>query len=105
MAQVVAKGKEGEVPVGITRPKTGVRGPKSGKMRFPDELSDGLLKESKNVASQGLTAQIKDYIEIARARGIPFELWVRPETRLSKPLRDAWRRGEVIIKHLEGLAK
>ena len=67
-------------------------------MRFPNELSPNLLKEVKNVARQGWTKQLKDYADLARQRGIPFELWVRQNTRLSGPLRAAEIRGDIIIR-------
>jgi hypothetical protein len=77
-------------------PKKGIRGPISGKMRFPDQLFDDFLKEVKNVARLALTGQVKDYIEIAKRLGISFELWTRPGTMLTKPIADAIRRGDII---------
>lgn len=95
-------GREGETAAGITSPKTGVRGPISGRMRFPDELTATLLKEIKNVAKQALTAQLKDYIAIANNLGIDFELWIRSTTRITKPLQEAIKRGDIIPKIIPG---
>ena len=88
MAESVAKGRAVELAAGITGPKFGVRGPLSGKMRFPDQLTDVLI-ESKNVARQGWTSQLKDYAAIAKERGIPFILRIRENTVTSKVLDQA----------------
>jgi len=99
MAGVRQAGQIGEVAAGITGPKQGVLGPLSGRMRFPDEHTAVLLKEAKNVKSQGLTSQIKDYIAIAQNEGVPFELWVRTgnRTKISGPLQAAEQAGLVRI--------
>ena len=89
-------GREGEAAAGISGPKVGVQ--INGRMRFPDELSPTLLMEVKNVVRQGWTRQLKDYADLARERKIPFELWVRENTKLTAPLRTARDRGEVIIR-------
>lgn len=95
-ARAARLGREGEAAAGITGPKAGVE--INGRMRFPDELSPTLLKEVKNVNRQGWTRQLRDYSDLARQRGIPFELWVRQNTQLTRPLRDAEIRGDVIIR-------
>jgi hypothetical protein len=101
-ARAARLGREGEASAGIGSPKSGVE--INGRMRFPDELSPTLLKEVKNVARQGWTKQLKDYADLARQRNIPFELWVRGAnnprgaTALTKPLQDAVKRGDVIIR-------
>lgn len=87
MAAVREAGQAGEIAAGITGPKSGVLGPISGKMRFPDMLTSEVLRESKNVVRQGWTAQLKDYAAIAKTKNIPFELYVRQSTILSKPLQ------------------
>ncbi|MFN0020615.1 MAG: putative toxin, partial [Pirellulaceae bacterium] len=96
MAASVAKGRAGELAAGITGAKKGVISPRSGKMRFPDLISETLIKEVKNVVRQGLTSQIKDYIAIATDRHIPFELWTHKDTILSKPLAKAIAMGDII---------
>jgi hypothetical protein len=71
-------------------------------MRFPDTIGP-VLREAKNVKYQGLTSQIKDYIAISRARGIPFELWVRrgTGTAISGPLKAAEAAG--LVKIVRGI--
>ena len=98
MAGVKQLGQAGEVAAGVAGPKKGILGPLSGKMRFPDDLTKKALKEAKNVKKQGWTAQLKDYAEIAKQKGVPFELWVRESTNLSGPLQAAEARGDVFIK-------
>ncbi len=55
--------------------------------RIPDFIDERVLIESKNVARQGLTKQLVDYMEIAQNRGIPMELYVRKTTVLSEALK------------------
>lgn len=50
-----------------------------------------------------MDVQLKDYAAIAQNEGIPFELWVRESTKLSKPPKAARDCGDVIIKFFEGL--
>ncbi len=80
-------GQAGEDAAGIVGPKVGVKVPSTGQMLFPDEISDVLLKEVKNVKYQSLTKQLKGYLEIAEQRGLDFELWMRPDADVSKPLQ------------------
>jgi hypothetical protein len=101
MREVAAKGRTGEAD--ITDPKVGVKGPVSGKTRFPDKLTETVLEERKNVARQGWTAQLKDFAAIAEKRGIDFVLKVRPGAKISLQLRAAEAAGKVIIQELTGL--
>ena len=55
--------------------------------RIPDFIDKKVLIESKNVARQGLTQQLLDYMKIARDRGIPMQLYVRKATVLSEALK------------------
>ncbi|MGB7158060.1 MAG: RHS repeat-associated core domain-containing protein, partial [Tepidisphaeraceae bacterium] len=103
MAEVGRLGRAGERMAGIVGPKVGIRGPISGRMRFPDSLTRTLLREIKNVRRQGLTAQIKDYIAIAKREGVDFELFVRSTTRLSIPLQAARAAGDMIIRYIPGM--
>lgn len=94
-------GTEGEIAAGVCRPKVAIRIPGSGQVRYPDEyLPNVLLKEVKNVEYQSYTQQLRDYVAFAKAKGIPFELWVRPSTTLSKPLKQAIKNGDIIPKFL-----
>jgi hypothetical protein len=98
----VGIGKAGELAAGVTAAKTGIRSVLNpGRWRFPDDLSiPGILKEVKNVKSQGLTSQIRDYIEIAKTTGRTMELWVRTGTTLSKNLLAAEASGKLIINRV-----
>jgi Restriction endonuclease fold toxin 7/Pretoxin HINT domain len=100
----VAVGKAGEALAGVTAAKTGIKSVLNpGRWRFPDDLSiPGILKEVKNVKYQGLTSQIRDYIEIAKTTGRTMELWVRTGTgtTLSKNLLDAEASGKLIINRV-----
>ncbi len=69
MKSVVQAGKAGEIAGGTAGKKFGIRGPVSGKMRFVDKNTRTALIETKNVASQGWTSQLRDYSAIASAQG------------------------------------
>ena len=91
-------GREGEAAAGITGSKIGVE--INGRMRFPDEISPTTIKEVKNVGRQGWTRQLKDYSDLAKSEGKTFELWIRPETRVSRVLEQARRDGNVVFKFI-----
>ena len=78
-------GKEGEQYVSETR---GIEKNKQliDKKRIPDFLTKETLIESKNVARQSFTKQLRDYLEIAQQSGRTMELYVRQGTKLSKNL-------------------
>jgi len=61
----------------------------------PDGIKKLVLSEVKNVGYQGFTAQLRNYLKYAEAHGLRFDLYVRPETRLSGPLVDAIVRGRI----------
>lgn len=94
-ARAMRLGREGERAAGITGKKVGVV--INGRTRFPDQITTTTIKEVKNVARQGWTRQLRDYADLARSEGMTFELWVRQNTRLSRNLRSAEIRGDVII--------
>lgn len=103
IASAVRVGKEGENLAGIVGRKVGAV--INGRMRFPDELTQILLKEVKNVKYQGWTKQLQDYADLAKQRGIPFELWIRPGPRgvgttVSRVLDRANQEGKVIFKYI-----
>ncbi len=74
----------------------------NGRTRIPDAINRSLQQviEVKNVASQGLTQQIKDSIQIAQERGYQFVLYVRENTQLSKPLQQAISNGTVQLQRM-----
>lgn len=107
-ARAARLGAEGEQAVGLFGPKVGIRVPGANNLRFPDNLTATTLTEVKNVASQGLTKQMRDYVTISQGTGRTFELYVRGPlatggpTSLTKPLADAVRRGEIYLKYIPG---
>lgn len=71
-----------------------------GRKLFPDEVDEvaGVLKESKNVAKQSYTRQLRSYTKYSKDNGFKFELWTRQDTKLSKPLQKAIADGHIIHK-------
>ena len=65
-------GQAGEDAVGITGPKTSIEIPGSGQIRFPDALTDTVLKEVKNVGSLSYIQQLRDYARYSQANGLNF---------------------------------
>jgi len=96
IARAARLGREGERAAGVVGPKSGIL--INGRMRFPDEITPTTIKEVKNVGKQGWTSQLRDYADLARSEGKTFELWVRQNTQVSRNLRAAEIRGDVIIK-------
>jgi Restriction endonuclease fold toxin 7 len=76
----------------------------SGQNRIADGMTTSTITEVKNVAYQGLTSQIRDYIAFARSGDVPlrFELWVRPNggTRISGPLQEAIDNRQVVLREI-----
>jgi hypothetical protein len=70
----------------------------NGRKRIPDGLTANALSEVKNVDRLSSTRQLRDYLEYSQRRGLRFDLYTRPDTRLSGSLRDAIDRG--LINHL-----
>lgn len=69
-------------------------------------IFDGLTKrgvhEVKNVKKQAYTRQLRDGVMLARSFNAKFYLYVRRETKFSKPLREAIRRGDVHVRYIPG---
>jgi hypothetical protein len=101
-ARAARLGSEGEQAVGLFGPKVGIRVPGAGNIRFPDNLTTTTLTEVKNVASQGLTKQLRDYITISQKTGRTFDLYVRPSTYLTPKLEAAIQRGEINLHYIPG---
>lgn len=70
----------------------------TAKYRIPDALdrSKKVLTEIKNVKSQGLTNQIKDFSLWAEDKGYTFILKTRPDTKISGPLQKYVDSGKII---------
>lgn len=101
-ARAVRLGLEGEQAVGLFGAKAGIRVPGANNLRFPDNLTTTTITEVKNVASQGLTKQLRDYITISQKTGRTFELYVRPSTFLTPKLESAIQRGEINLHYIPG---
>ena len=71
------------------------------RTRIPDFFSEkeGVLIESKNVARQGLTKQLKDYLDIARKEGVRMEIYVRKNTYLTKPLLKFIKDNNIVLNY------
>lgn len=62
--------------------------------------TDTAVTEVKNVSSLSYTQQLKDSLSYAQATGRGFDLYVRPDTYLSGPLRDAIARGDIALRFI-----
>lgn len=60
-------------------------------------MDQGIIAESKNVARQSYTRQLRDYVDKATEMGTKLELYVRQNTKLSKPLQKAIDEGLINI--------
>lgn len=69
-----------------------------GRTRILDGLSDEAVTEVKNVSRQSYTQQLRDDVAYAQRTGRRFDLYVRPDTRLSAPLQDAVEQGLVTLR-------
>jgi RHS repeat-associated protein len=98
MANVRALGRLGEEAAGIAGRKRAIK--VNGRTRIPDEIRGPNIKEVKNVKSQSLTTQIRDYADAARLQGGTFTLVVGQHTTLSKPLQDFAASGNVIVQRI-----
>ena len=96
-------GQEGEAAVGIAGPKVGLMMP-SGIRRFPDNFDESanVLTEVKNVARLSHTQQLRDYAAYAQQNGVTFNLFVRPSTKMSGPLRAAIANEEIFVYDIPG---
>jgi hypothetical protein len=63
---------------------------------FPDGIIEGVrVNEAKNVSRQGLTAQVRDYLEYAKDNKMELNLSTDKDTKISTPLQDLIDAGEV----------
>ena len=74
----------------------------NGRWRIPDGVNKTkrLLQEVKNVKSLSLTAQLKDFMQLSKSWGYKMELYIRPDTHLSGPLKQAIKDYGVKIRYL-----
>lgn len=47
------------------------------------------LSEVKNVDKQSFTKQLRDYADYSQKEGLKFNLYLRPDTKVSGPLQNA----------------
>ncbi|SKB57184.1 Restriction endonuclease fold toxin 7 [Luteibacter sp. 22Crub2.1] len=68
----------------------------SGKTRFPDGIIESIsLSEVKNVSRQGLTSQIRDYLQFSRDNNLRFDLYTNDDTKISGPLQAIIDAGDI----------
>lgn len=77
-------------------------GPISNKLREADKITKTQLHETKNVAYQYLSTQLKDAIAYAQGTGRKFMLWVRESTKISAQLQKEIDNGTVRKKIIPG---
>ena len=70
----------------------------TAKYRIPDGLSSTTLTEVKNVSILSYTRQLRDFNLHSQKYGLRFELFTRPNTRLSGPLMDQISNGNIILR-------
>jgi RHS repeat-associated protein len=97
MAAVASKGRRGEEAarkIAEIGEKTAIN--VEGRLRVPDGIVFGQsVNEVKNVARQGLTAQLRDYIQFAGNKDLQFNLYTNEATKISKPLQELIDAGTV----------
>ena len=74
----------------------------NGRFRIPDgvDKTKRLLQEVKNVKNLSLTSQLKDFMQLSKQLGYTMELYIRPDTYLSGPLKQAIKQYGVRVKYL-----
>jgi hypothetical protein len=96
-----AVGRAGEEAAGIVRNTSRIpSATRTAAYRIPDGLTATTLTEVKNVGNLGLTSQLRDFAAYARERGLQFELVVRKDTELTRPLQEFIRENSVHVRYL-----
>lgn len=98
-----ALGKIGESLSGLVKNTERIAAPSGGaNYRIPDGLDhlNKVISEVKNVANQSFTSQIRDSLNYAQTNGYRFDLYTRPDTNLSSPLKQVINSGQIILKSL-----
>jgi RHS repeat-associated protein len=92
-------GQAGETAAGIIKNTQRIPSASgTASYRVPDQLfPEQLISEVKNVNYQGLTNQINDFLSYTQAQGIRFELIVRQNTEISKPLQELIDAGKILL--------
>ena len=92
-------GEAGELAAGTLGRKKGVASVlRPGTLRFPDKIDDAakIIYETKNVAYQHLSTQLRDYVQIARDKGYQVVLNLRKNTKVSEQLQAFFDDGLII---------
>jgi hypothetical protein len=92
-------GQAGETAAGIIKNTQRIPSASgTASYRVPDHLfPEQLISEVKNVNYQGLTNQINDFLSYTQTQGIRFELIVRQNTEISKPLQELIDAGKILL--------
>ena len=102
LEQNAKKGKELEDAAGIDpkKPRKSIKSETgTAERRFPDEVTDELIREVKNISRKlYLTKQLLDYHLHALRYGKKFLLIVGPDTKLSGPLQNLVDRGYILLQ-------
>lgn len=93
-------GRAGEAASGVIKNRKSIPSMTGARNRVPDGLNSTTISEVKNRAYQAWTRQLRDFDAFARESRLQFELWLRPDTRVSRPLQDAINRGDVVRRDL-----
>ena len=92
-------GKAGEKAAGIEKNTTSI--PMKSGNRIPDGYVPNMwIQEVKNLKTQSLTSQLRDYFTYASQEGIKMELFVCQTTHITKPLQVAIKNYSVILRYL-----
>lgn len=65
--------------------------------RFPDELTETVLREVKSGGNIRLTSQLQDFMDFAQETGRQFVLEVKETARIDQRLLDLEEAGRIII--------
>lgn len=91
-------GQAGEKMSGIVKNKESYY--VNGRWRIPDGITKKYVQEVKNVKRLSYTSQLKDSIQLASDMGKKLQLFVRPNTYLSAPLKQAIKQYGVKVTYL-----
>ena|GEM_PF-7054099 len=72
------------------------------RLRIADGVNRrlGTVTEVKNVQYQGLTRQLRDYLQYAREAGLDFHLYIRRDTKLSGPLLELIDSDQIVRRFI-----
>ncbi|MGH2829846.1 MAG: putative toxin, partial [Actinomycetota bacterium] len=95
-----ALGRSGELASGIAKNSEHIPIPNTDRYRIPDGLDHAgrTMQEVKNVGKLSYTQQLRDFVAYAKQNGYRMELIVDQGTKLTGPLEEAVRRGDIILK-------